>query len=141
MESEKHDIKTNIELNVKRSLPFLVKLVSYFFLIYGIINTVYYSVVLVYSFVNPEFLKDLEYYSFHDKWLLFPVILKIIIDVILIWSAVKILKKDPKGITVFIFVLLISIFFSFFFLKYVNWPMFIIAIFAFLIIWAKRKSL
>lgn len=123
----------NIETGQVQKLPFLVKASAYFWIVYGLINMVYYSTVFVYSFINHNFLHELQYADFKGNWLLMPIVFKILINGALGFSGLWILKRKKTGYTIFNFAISISILFSTFFLSYFNLVDFIAGLTSFVI--------
>ena len=111
----------NEHTKIKETLPFLVKAVAVFLLIYGAVNGLYYLSVLIYSFINPDFLKDLNFGDFKGAWLLMPVIFKLVFGLLFILAGLFILWRKPYAKTIYYFSFFISFFFSLFFLSYFNY--------------------
>jgi hypothetical protein len=105
----------------RHSLPFLVKAVAVFLLVYGAVNGFYYLAVFVYSLINPDFLKDLTFGDFKGNWLLMPVIFKMIFGWSFVLSGLFIFLRKPYAKTIYYFAFFISFFFSLFFLSYFNY--------------------
>ncbi len=124
----------------KRPLPLLVKAVAVFLLVYGALNFFYYLAVFIYSFVNPAFLKDLEYSDFKGNWLLFPVVFKILLNIMFFVSGIFIINRKKQGRVIFYFTFFISIFFSYFFLNYFNYIDFGFGLIAMLILVVSRSQ-
>jgi len=115
------DSKQNIKKNVKKPLPVLVKAIAIFLVVYGVVGFLYYLSVFVYSFVNPAFLINLEYFDFKDEGLLFPVIMELLINIMFVISGILILKRNQQGNIIFYFTFFVSLFFSYVFLNHFNY--------------------
>ena len=127
--------------NGNNSLPFLVNAVALFLIVYGVINFIYYSAVLIYSFINPEFFKDLQYSEFKSNWLILPVSFMILINVIYFVSGILILYKVKKAVTAYYFSFFISVFFSLFFMGNFNFIDFGLGMISIIILVYFRKNL
>ena len=127
--------------NGNNSLPFLVNAVALFLIVYGVVNVIYYSAVLIYFFINPEFLKELQYSDFKSDWLILPVSFKILLNVVYFTSGILILYKVKKAVTAYYFSFFISVFFSFFFMGNFNFIDFGLGMISIIILVYFRKNL
>ncbi len=125
----------------KDNFPFLVKAVALLIIVYGFINFVYYSIVFIYSFINPEFFKNLEYADFRSNWLLMPVSFKILLGGVYIIAGVLIFKKYKRGGVIFYFSYFISFFFSLVFLSNFNIVDFSFGIIAVITLFSFRNNI
>ncbi len=123
MDEKKKNISPNINKVSKAgtsSFPFLVRVAAMFIIVYGFINFIYYSAVFTYSFINPQFLENLEYADFRSNWLLMPVTFKMLLGLVYVISGIFIFKRNKRGVIIYYFSYFISLFFSLFFLSYFN---------------------
>jgi hypothetical protein len=122
----------------KKKLPFLVKAVALFLIVYGGIGFFYYLFVLIFSLINPQFLHNLQYESFKGTYLLMPLFFKVIFNAAFIIAGIFFLLRKRKGQHFFYYTIFVSFLFSLFFLNYFNVIDFAIILIILIIIWINK---
>lgn len=106
---------------VKKSTPFLLKVVSVLLLIEGVIGFLFFTVVMVYQYANPEFLSGWGYGHYSGSALYLILSIYSMVHLGLILSAFLILNRKKQGIYILTLSLFVLEILSFLLYDEVNW--------------------
>lgn len=107
--------------SVKKSTPFLLKVVSILLLIDGVIGFLFFTVVMAYQYTNPEFLSGWGYGQYSGSLLYLILSIYIMVHLGLILSAFLILNRKKQGIYILTLSLFVLEILSFLLYDEINW--------------------
>ena len=142
MEAEPDNKITAVEEETReKRLPYLIKGTALLLIVYGITGFVYYSSVVINSFVNSNFLSNLKYINFHGNYLYIPLFIDLMIHLAIILSGFLLLYRKKRGTYYYYISFFFTVGFSAFILNRFNLPEILLGFIMLIMIYINRNNL
>jgi hypothetical protein len=124
--------------NRENRLPGLLKGTALLLIVYGITGFIYYFTVVIYSFVNNDFLSNLEYNNFNGNYLYIPLFVDLMIHLAIILSGFLLIYRKKQGTYYYYISYFFTIGFSTFILNRINLPEITLGLIILILIYINR---